>query len=113
VFIGEDLHTSYWPSFGGGFRRKSNFIEYSKRFIDYLNLSHIQKKFSGRPVEFNKTVQSMHFYDSVLVIEKRPIPEPEALMRGKESLNQPFNMSKSYMFNFGNLYYKIRKELKR
>jgi len=113
VYIGEDLHTSYWPSYGGGFRRRSNFIEYSKRFIDYLNLPHIQKKFGEGPVKYHKSVHSMHYYDSTLVIEKRPMEDPEALMRGKESLEKPFVMKKSgYAFNPGNWYYKIRKELK-
>jgi hypothetical protein len=114
VFIGEDLHTSYWPSYGGGFRRPGSFIEYSKRFIDYLNLPHIQKKFGSKPTEFNRSVHSMHYYDSVLVIEKRARVKPEALELGTGSLNMPFVMNKSsYMFNLGNWYYKIRKSLKR
>ena len=34
VYLIEDLHTSYWKSFGGGYRKRRTFIEYSKDFID-------------------------------------------------------------------------------
>ena len=37
VYLIEDLHTSYWPKWGGGVRRKGTFIEYSKDFIDRLH----------------------------------------------------------------------------
>ena len=37
VYLCEDLHTSYWLYFGGGYKRDGTFIEYSKNFIDQLN----------------------------------------------------------------------------
>ena len=36
IYLCEDLHTSYWWKFGGGYKRKNTFIEYSKNFIDYI-----------------------------------------------------------------------------
>jgi len=33
VYLCEDLHTSYWPKFGGGYKKEGTFIEYSKNFI--------------------------------------------------------------------------------
>lgn len=69
TYLCEDLHTSYWKSFGGGYKKKGSFIEYSKNFIDYINAWH-----SHNPeLSVNKYTQSMyclHYYDSVLVIEK-------------------------------------------
>ena len=43
VYLIEDLHTSYWRLWGGGFRRRGTFIEYSKRMIDDLNAWHSQE----------------------------------------------------------------------
>ncbi len=37
VYIVEDMHTAYWPEFGGGLRREGTFIELSKALIDALN----------------------------------------------------------------------------
>jgi hypothetical protein len=75
VYLCEDLHTSYWKEFGGGFKRKGTFIEYSKNFIDKLNAHHSRE--GALPVSsFTTSVNSIHYYDSVLVIEKRPTPAP-------------------------------------
>jgi cephalosporin hydroxylase len=34
IFLVEDLHTSYWPKYGGGYKRSGTFIEYAKNLID-------------------------------------------------------------------------------
>jgi cephalosporin hydroxylase len=70
VYLIEDLHTSYWALFGGGHKRKNTFIEYSKNFIDYLNAFNSEQK-SLKVNTFTKSVDSLHYYDSILVIEKR------------------------------------------
>jgi len=70
IYLCEDLHTSYWPKWGGGHKRQNTFIEYSKNFIDYLNAFH-SKQESLKVNSFTKSVDSIHYYDSVLVIEKR------------------------------------------
>ena len=78
VYLIEDLHTSYWALFGGGHKRRNTFIEYSKNFIDYLNAFHSEQN-SLKVDAFTKSVDSLHYYDSILVIEKsireRPIDE--------------------------------------
>jgi 23S rRNA U2552 (ribose-2'-O)-methylase RlmE/FtsJ len=40
IYLCEDLHTSYWKDYGGGYKSRGTFIEYSKNFIDYLNAWH-------------------------------------------------------------------------
>ena len=40
VYLCEDLHTSYWPEWGGGYKKRRTFIEYSKDFIDSINAWH-------------------------------------------------------------------------
>jgi cephalosporin hydroxylase len=78
VYLCEDLHTSYWLEFGGGHKRRGTFIEYSKNFIDYLNAYHSYQK-SLQINDFTKSVDSIHYYDSIIVIEKREraIPHTE------------------------------------
>ncbi|RKR80851.1 methyltransferase family protein [Mucilaginibacter gracilis] len=75
IYLCEDLHTSYWMDWGGGYKRHGTFIEYSKNFIDYLHAYHSRQK-SFQVNSFTKSVNSLHYYDSVLVIEKRPTPKP-------------------------------------
>jgi hypothetical protein len=87
VYLCEDLHTSYWPHWGGGYRRRGTFIEYSKQFIDYINAWH-SKTSKLRVAEFTKSVHSLHFYDSILVIEKRPIEKPFHLMTGTPTIKE-------------------------
>jgi len=76
VYLIEDLHTSYWAKWGGGVRRKGTFIEYSKDFIDRLHAWHSREPQRLAVDDFTRSVHSLHYYDSVLVIEKRPMQPP-------------------------------------
>jgi len=82
VYLCEDLHTSYWLRFGGGHKRRGTFIEYSKNFIDYLNAYHSEQK-NLKVNSFTKSVDSIHYYDSIIVIEKRKKEKPYTEMTGK------------------------------
>lgn len=84
VYLCEDLHTSYWDSFGGGYKKNDTFIEYSKNFIDYINAWHSQDKNILDVNDFTKSTDSLHYYDSVLVIEKKKRNKPSHHMTGKE-----------------------------
>ena len=81
VYLCEDLHTSYWPDWSGGYRKRDSFIEYSKNFIDHINAWHSETN-RLRVTKFTKSVHSLHYYDSVLVIEKRAINKPYQLRTG-------------------------------
>jgi hypothetical protein len=82
VYLCEDLHTSYWSKFGGGHKKRRTFIEYSKNFVDYIHAWDSAKPRRLSVTEFTRTVHSLHYYDSILVIEKRPIEKPFHLMTG-------------------------------
>ncbi len=75
VYICEDCHTSYWIKFGGGHQRKGTFIELAKKKIDQLNAWHSHES-SLSVDEFTKTAKSMHFYDSMVIIEKENVIKP-------------------------------------
>lgn len=76
VYLCEDLHTSYWREFGGGYRRHSTFIEFAKGFVDALNAWHSREPQRLAVSDFTRSVHSVHFYDSVVVVEKRPMEPP-------------------------------------
>lgn len=76
VYLCEDLHTSYWKRFGGGYRRRRSFIEYSKRLIDQIHAWHSEQPRRLSASAFTRSAASLHFYDSVLVIEKRKVSPP-------------------------------------
>jgi hypothetical protein len=88
VYVCEDLHTSYWKRFGGGYGKRRTFIEYSKRLIDSLNAEHSEQPRRLRADTFTRTANSMHFYDSVLVIEKQTKQPLEDLRSGSAQFNE-------------------------
>ncbi len=79
MYIIEDLHTSYWPTFGGGGAHST--INFLKSLIDDVNFvgatttkaSHQNLPYSTvkQLNIYRKEVESIHFYDSVAVILKR------------------------------------------
>jgi len=86
VYLCEDTHTSYWKSHGGVFRKKGTFIEYMKNQIDFLHAWHSEDKKRFNVNAFTRSTYGIHFYDSIVVIEKRPIQEPYHMMTGKAVL---------------------------
>jgi ubiquinone/menaquinone biosynthesis C-methylase UbiE len=97
VYLCEDLHTSFWQEYGGGYRSPDTFIEYSKNFVDYIHAWHAREPQPPRqrwykprqPLppklsvsSFTRSVHSLHYYDSILVIEKRRMEPPSDTMTG-------------------------------
>jgi len=83
VYLCEDIHTSMMAEFGGGFRRPGTFLEYSKELIDCLYGWYSEQKDSLSVDEMTRSTYALHFYDSVLVVEKRPIEQPKVFATGK------------------------------
>ena len=89
VYVIEDLHTSYWEAYGGHGTLeepragRATMIQFLKDLLDELNFvgartgrankdmcpSHILKKVTY----YQKTIRSMHFYDSLCFIIKKEI----------------------------------------
>jgi hypothetical protein len=82
VYLCEDVHTSFISEYGGGYRRPGTFLEYSKALIDRLYGWYTQDPERLTVDSFTESTLGLHFYDSVVVIEKRPIPKPEASHTG-------------------------------
>jgi hypothetical protein len=75
AFITEDVHTSYWPSCGGGHRRAGTFAEYAKTMIDRVNAWQSQDP-ALLPDMWTRTLAGMHVYDSIIVFDKLNHAEP-------------------------------------
>ena len=98
LYMCEDCHTSYWdcydkpdPQTGeqkllqhGGIGVDGTFIEFTKKLIDEINAFHTK---GVLPPTYNTlNMGGIHFYDSVVVVEKKKIPfKPFDLCIGKES----------------------------
>ncbi|MEM6589465.1 MAG: class I SAM-dependent methyltransferase [Pseudomonadota bacterium] len=76
VYLVEDTHTSYWPGFGGGFREEASFIEYAKRLVDKMHSWYTDQDEIFPFDEIAKELNSVRFYDSIVVLEKLLTDEP-------------------------------------
>ena len=70
VYIIEDLHTSYWKKYGGGLNKKNTTIDFLKNLIDVLHSDHFKNGEKVSFQELKEDIFSLHFYDSIVVIEK-------------------------------------------
>jgi len=76
IYMVEDVCTSYWHRFGGGYKNPNSFIEYSKDLIDALNAWYSQNESIFKVSEFTRQSYSINYYSSVVVIEKTIIEKP-------------------------------------
>ncbi|MBF0271300.1 MAG: methyltransferase domain-containing protein [Magnetococcales bacterium] len=96
IYLIEDLHTSYMPAYGGGYRNPESFIEYAKHWIDALHAWHSQSEALTVDAR-TRSVFGLHYYDSVLVIEKRVIDKPDHFMSGAPSF--PLNPDEQVIYD--------------
>lgn len=85
VFLIEDLHTSYWKEYGGGYKKANTFIEYAKDIIDDIHAWHSKEK-KLRVSKNTKNIKGMHVYDSIIVFDKGPVAEPSHKMSGHKTI---------------------------
>ena len=90
IYLCEDTHTCYHWRYGGGYKRSNSFIEYTKNIIDYINAWHSEQK-ALKVNSFTRTIFAIHFYDSIILIEKRNMEPPSNLMVGKASFEYDIN----------------------
>jgi len=85
IYLCEDVQTSFYPQYGGGYRRQGTFLEFSKDLVDKLYAWYSAEKKVVHVDEFTRGTYALHFYDSVVVVEKRPIQPPTSSRTGKPS----------------------------
>lgn len=89
IYLVEDTHTSYWYEFDGGLKRSGTFIEYAKNLVDSLYDEHIKDKSKLTVNDITRHVNSISFYDSIVVFEKLERKKPFHLKKGNETI-QPW-----------------------
>lgn len=89
LYIVEDTHCSYWPGFGGGYRNEASFIEFSKRLVDRMHSWYTDQDalFPFDPIA--RELDSVRFYDSIVMLEKRLKPEPPTLLAIRDGRAEP------------------------
>ena len=87
IYLCEDVHTSYWEEYDGGLNKPGSFVEFSKKLIDKLHAWHIRNG-ELSVSEFTRDVGSLHFYDSVFVLEKKIRVQPWHVKKGTEKIKQ-------------------------
>jgi Methyltransferase domain len=85
IFLVEDLHTSYWPKYDGGYKRSGTFIEYAKNLIDQQHAWHSRDLESFKVDDYTRSIRGMHIYDSVIVFDKEHVSKPMHEKTGKPS----------------------------
>lgn len=83
IYICEDTHTSYRMPYGGGFRRKDSFIEFSKNMIDQLH--HEEIKGNKKDENIANSLHSIKYFDSVVIFEKKVYQKREVISKGEYS----------------------------
>jgi cephalosporin hydroxylase len=77
IYLCEDTHTSFYSEHGGGPGRKRTFMTVMKKLIDQLSAFHSRDQVPM--TDFANSTNSMHFYNSVVVIEKGIPTLPEKI----------------------------------
>lgn len=68
TYLIEDLHTAYWRSYGGGYKKKDNFYRIVPKLIDDIHSWY--HPYARRSALANDGVSSIHVHDSIIVLEK-------------------------------------------
>jgi hypothetical protein len=92
IYVIEDVCTSYWPGYGGGFKKETSFIEYVKNLVDLINAQHVLG--GSPPKEFTDmfpNLKSATFYNNLIIIEKGPIAQNETFLISDDFKNPVFD----------------------
>lgn len=87
VYVVEDVHTSYWRLYNGGYKKQNTFVAFSKNLIDQINAWHARGADKKRLKidKYTKSIKAIHFYTSLIVLEKDKIIRPHDEKHGKRS----------------------------
>lgn len=74
LYMIEDLQTSYWRKFGGGYGKDANFFNAVRSMID--DMHHWYHDKPVKHLEMKDSVAGLHIHDSIVVIEKAKVDRP-------------------------------------
>lgn len=74
IYMVEDLHTSYWENYGGGYNSKLNFFKF---LLPLIHDIHRWYHATGvKQPSVSKDCSGIHIHDSIVVLEKNKVYEP-------------------------------------
>ena len=74
IYMIEDLHTSYWRHFGGGYDSKDNFFNLLPSIIHNIHRWYHKRNITNESIIDSCT--GIHIHDSILVLEKNIVYAP-------------------------------------
>jgi len=97
IYLCEDIHTSYMYEYHGGYKKRGTFIEYSKNFIDHLHGFPSNSTRGNAVKNFEYSVNSVHYYRSMVIIEKKKTICPVDVIKGNMTVGhvQPIGLQKT------------------
>ena len=84
IYLVEDLHAAYWPDHGGGLHAEGSFIERTKHFVDEMHAEYTGEALPRSALGDRTT--SIHFYDSIVLLEVGEYRPKGHLITGDASL---------------------------
>lgn len=90
IYMIEDVHTSYWVKWGGGFRRPGSIVQVAKSMVDGMHKWYFRFPVGKRSLIAKTDVKSITFADSVIVFEKGKHGRPTQESKGVESWSEHF-----------------------
>jgi hypothetical protein len=73
VYMVEDLHTAYWPQYGGGLEQPDSFVNIARDLTNQLNAAYALG--AVEPDFHTRHTLGISFYDSMVVLERGEILE--------------------------------------
>lgn len=74
IYMIEDLHTSYWKRFGGGYQVRGNFFKYAMDIVD--DMHHWYHNTRLKHAMVSAECSGVHIHDSIVVLEKNKVYKP-------------------------------------
>jgi hypothetical protein len=83
TYMIEDLHTAYWPRWGGGLKAPANFFNTVRALAD--DMHHWYHDGAAHRPALSGMVTGVHMHDSIVVLDKGPVHVPVHSMVGSAS----------------------------
>ncbi len=99
IYLCEDILTSYLPNYNGGLGKEDTFIEFTKTLIDHIHAWHIPDQ-TFAATEYTRSMNSIHFYDGIVVIQKKHRVQPWSEMTGKELIIMDPSIDAQFVIRF-------------
>ena len=90
-YIVEDLHTNYWPEYGARRGDPSSFMAWVGQRIDDMHAFHSREP-GFEPNQWTRTLDGLHLYDSVAVLDKAVRQPPEHRKTGRPAFDDVYGI---------------------